>query len=192
MPHLATDLFLNEALRGSRLVLVDINPDAADLMLTYCTKLSERIGGGWSVEVSDLDTALDGADGVCVSISTGGYDAMENDIVIPEKFGVYHSVGDTVGPGGISRTLWNVPILFGTIIVVFADYGSSRIQEQVRGIGWGSICRGGVAIKDWPANADTPPPCWRTFEKRPPLYASFRLRLAMCSSSSSSWAQPWK
>jgi len=110
-PNLATDFFLNDALRGSRLALVDIDLDAANLMQTYCAKLAERIGGGWSVEVSDLDAALDDADGVCISISTGGIDAMENDILVPEQFGIYHTVGDTVGPGGISRTLRNVPVM---------------------------------------------------------------------------------
>ncbi len=109
-PHLAGDLFLAEELRGSRLVLVDINPSAAELMQRYCRRLAERIGTGWTVDVSGLDAALDGADGVCVSISTGGYDAMHNDVTIPERFGIYHSVGDTVGPGGISRTLRNVPV----------------------------------------------------------------------------------
>jgi alpha-galactosidase/6-phospho-beta-glucosidase family protein len=110
MPRLAADLFLNEALRGGRLVLVDINRESAELLLSYCRTLNERIGTGWSVEIADLETALDGADGVCASISTGWLDAMENDISIPEKFGIYHSVGDTVGPGGISRTLRNVPV----------------------------------------------------------------------------------
>ena len=110
MPHLAMDLFLTEELRGSRLVLVDLNAEAARLMEAYCKKLGEHVGGGWTVEVADLDTALEGADGVCVSISTGGYDAMHNDYTIPERFGIYHSVGDTTGPGGISRTLRNVPV----------------------------------------------------------------------------------
>jgi len=113
MPHLAMDLFMTEELRGSRLVLVDINEDAARLMEAYCKKLAEHVGGGWTVEVADLETALDGADGVCVSISTGGYDAMHNDYTIPGRFGIYHSVGDTIGPGGISRTLRNVPVFVG-------------------------------------------------------------------------------
>lgn len=109
-PHLATDLFLSESLRGNRLVLVDINPAAAELMQQYCRQLAERIGTGWTVEVAGMEPALDKADGVCVSISTGGYEAMHNDVTIPEQFGIYHSVGDTVGPGGISRTLRNVPV----------------------------------------------------------------------------------
>jgi len=62
------------------------------------------------VQVDDLDPALDGADAVGVAISTGGLEAMDHDYTIPQKYGVYHAVGDTVGPGGISRTLRNVPV----------------------------------------------------------------------------------
>lgn len=109
-PHLATDLFLTEELRGSALVLVDTNPAAADLMLRYCTRIADNLGTRWRVEAAGLAAALDGADVVCVAISTGGLDAMHNDVTIPQRFGVYHSVGDTVGPGGISRTLRNVPV----------------------------------------------------------------------------------
>ncbi len=107
---LAKDLFLREGLAGSELVLVDIKPEAARLLEAYCTKLAERIGTGWRVRVADLEAALDGADYVCASISTGDLAAMGLDYHIPEEYGVFHTVGDTVGPGGISRTLRNVPV----------------------------------------------------------------------------------
>lgn len=109
-PRLATDYFLCPEIEGSKLVLVDLDRDAALLIQRYLQKVIEKIGSKWTVEVADLDDALDGADGVCVSISTGGFEAMQNDYHIPEDFGVYHTVGDTVGPGGISRTLRNVPV----------------------------------------------------------------------------------
>jgi len=109
-PALATDLFLRQSLSGSELVLVDINPDAAELLRRYCTMLAEKIASGWKVSVATLEQALDGADVVGASISTGGLDAMDADYTIPEQFGIYHTVGDTVGPGGISRTLRNIPV----------------------------------------------------------------------------------
>lgn len=109
-PRLALDLFMTEALNGSRLVLVDIDQDALQLIKPYCQMLADQVKADWTIETSELDAALDGADGVCVCISTGGYEAMNHDYTIPEKYGVYHTVGDTVGPGGISRVLRNVPI----------------------------------------------------------------------------------
>jgi alpha-galactosidase len=35
---------------------------------------------------------------------------MAHDLAIPEEYGIYHTVGDTVGPGGWARTLRNVPV----------------------------------------------------------------------------------
>lgn len=108
--RLATDLFLKPSLRGSTLILVDIDPEAAALVRNYCRLISDQIEAGWRIETSELTPALEKSDFVMVSISTGGLDAFERDYRIPEKYGVYHSVGDTVGPAGISRTLRNVPV----------------------------------------------------------------------------------
>jgi alpha-galactosidase/6-phospho-beta-glucosidase family protein len=58
-----------------------------------------------------LDEALQGADFVILTISTGALEAMRHDIEIPEKYGIYQSVGDTVGPGGLARALRNIPVV---------------------------------------------------------------------------------
>jgi len=109
-PHIATDLFLTPELDGSTLVLVDIDREAAGLVRDYLRLLIQQLGASWTVKVDELDPALGGADAVGVAISTGGLEAMERDCTIPAKYGVLHAVGDTVGPGGISRTLRNVPV----------------------------------------------------------------------------------
>lgn len=109
-PTFAGDLFLREALDGSELVLVDTDMPAAQVMKEYAEKIQSVIGSSWSIKVEDLESALAGADIVCVSISTGGLQAMAHDYDIPEKYGIYHAVGDTVGPGGISRSLRNIPV----------------------------------------------------------------------------------
>lgn len=109
-PTLAGDLFLRPVLDGSTLALVDTDPVAAEEMRRYCLLVARSVGCCWNVIVQPLSEALNGADFVCVSITTGGFEAMANDYGIPEQYGVYHTVGDTVGPGGISRTLRNVPV----------------------------------------------------------------------------------
>jgi alpha-galactosidase len=48
----------------------------------------------------DADQAISGADFVIIAISTGGLATMKHDLKIPEKYGIYHTVGDTAGPGG--------------------------------------------------------------------------------------------
>lgn len=108
--RLVVDLFAKKSLCGSSLVMVDINPSALKTMHSYCSQLNELMHAGWRIQTAALGDALDGADIVVVSISTGGLDTFNLDYHIPEKYGVYHSVGDTVGPGGISRTLRNVPV----------------------------------------------------------------------------------
>jgi alpha-galactosidase/6-phospho-beta-glucosidase family protein len=109
-PTLAGDLFLRGSLRGSHLSLVDINQESAEKMKKYCHLMMDHLDAGWTVTTDRLEEALKGADVVCASISTGGLDAMHKDYTIPEKYRTYHTVGDTVGPGGISRTLRNVPV----------------------------------------------------------------------------------
>lgn len=106
----ATDLFLKESLRGSRLVLVDIDPDALALVAGYCRLRNTQTGAGWEITTANLDAALEGADYVMLSIAVGGLEAFDRDYRIPEKYGVFHTVGDTVGPAGISRVLRNVPV----------------------------------------------------------------------------------
>ena len=120
-PRLAADLFLHEGLTGSELFLMDIDAEALGLLEAYCLKLAGHIGSGWSVKGGDLEVALDGAAVVCVSISTGDLEAMEVDYYVPEEFGIYHTVSDTVGPGGISRSLRNIP--------VFVDF-AERMEKQ--------------------------------------------------------------
>lgn len=58
-----------------------------------------------------INEALTGADFVVISILPGTFDEMESDVHAPEKYGIYQSVGDTSGPGGIIRALRTIPML---------------------------------------------------------------------------------
>jgi alpha-galactosidase len=70
--------------------------------------------GGYDVHLhqsSTLGEALFEADFVILAISTGGLGAMRHDLEIPARYGIFHSVGDTVGPGGLSRGLRKIPVV---------------------------------------------------------------------------------
>ena len=110
MPRLGCDMFMEESLDGSELVLVDIDPAAAKLIKNYLEECLRVLKKNWRISIADEDSALKDAHCVVVSISTGGFEAMDKDYSVPEKFGVYHSVSDTTGPGGIFRTLRNAPV----------------------------------------------------------------------------------
>ena len=110
MPRLGCDMFLEDSLDGSELVLVDIDPAAAKLVQSYLQECVRVLDKKWKITIASEDDALKNADCVVVSISTGGFEAMDKDYTTPEQFGVYHAVSDTTGPGGIFRTLRNAPV----------------------------------------------------------------------------------
>src|SRR5579864_6923298 len=113
MPKLLGDLALTDTLSGS-VVLHDVNPAALDDIQRYGRKVLQTTGSQFSIETTtDLDRALDGAAFVVVTITTGGLPTMALDLEIPERYGIYQSVGDTVGPGGLARALRNIPVVVG-------------------------------------------------------------------------------
>jgi hypothetical protein len=75
-PTLARDMFLREGLKGSELVLVDIDNTAAQRLRKYCQMMVDKIGCGWKVRVADIEKALPGADYVCISIAVGGLETF--------------------------------------------------------------------------------------------------------------------
>lgn len=94
--------------------LYDIDKEAALRNKRYFEVLikdnQDLIKSNWTCEVyENLDEALTGADFVVISILPGTFDEMEVDVHLPEKYGIYQSVGDTVGPGGFSRALRVIP-----------------------------------------------------------------------------------
>jgi alpha-galactosidase len=57
-----------------------------------------------------LEEALTGADFVIMSIVPGPMELMQSDVHLPEQYGIYQAVGDTVVPGGLLRALRTIPI----------------------------------------------------------------------------------
>ena len=65
----------------------------------------------WNYKAVDtIGEALTGADFVVISILPGTFDEMESDVHTPEKYGIYQTVGDTSGPGGIVRAMRTLPM----------------------------------------------------------------------------------
>ncbi|KKI92543.1 glucosidase [Bacillus sp. SA1-12] len=109
---LMSDLALEGSLSG-KVKLYDINYEAACANATIGNRLYDRedVVGKWKYEaVSTMDEALQGADFVIISILPGSFAEMASDVHEPEKYGVYQSVGDTIGPGGLVRALRTIPI----------------------------------------------------------------------------------
>ncbi len=110
-----SDLACAEGL-GGEIALYDIDIPAA--------KRNAAIGGYINADPAtksqfnyvvyeDLAGALEGADFVVISILPGTFREMRSDVHVPEEYGIYQSVGDTVGPGGVLRAMRTVPIYEG-------------------------------------------------------------------------------
>lgn len=100
----------------------DINGEVYLYDIDYeAAKTNEIIGGKYNasenshsnwkyIAVKTIEEALTGADFVIISILPGTFDEMDSDVHVPEKYGIYQSVGDTVGPGGIVRSMRTIPM----------------------------------------------------------------------------------
>lgn len=109
---LMADLALEPALSGT-VRLYDIDKEAAKENQIIGNQLKDReeCVGKWDYQVSDsLPEALTGADFVIISILPGTFEEMRSDVHLPERLGIYQSVGDTAGPGGMIRALRTLPM----------------------------------------------------------------------------------
>lgn len=111
-PGIIRDFIVSSELGGSTLVLQDINHEAAETNRIIAEHLRSQAGADLNVEVvDDRRAALRDADYVVVAIAVGGLEAWRLDMEIPDKYGVRQTIADTVGPGGLSRGLRNIPVM---------------------------------------------------------------------------------
>jgi alpha-galactosidase len=114
VPKLLVDMANTPALHEAELVLEDIDPAPLPRMVALVEHISKVRGIGVTARATtDQRDALAGADYVVVNISTGGFESMGLDLEIPARHGIRQSVGDSVGPGGINRSLRNIPVFLG-------------------------------------------------------------------------------
>jgi alpha-galactosidase len=111
-PKLVVDFANTPALHDAEVVLFDLDGDSLLPALKVAEHVAERRGLPLALRTTtDVDDALDGAEFVIACFSVGGFASMRHDIEIPARYGVRQTVGDSVGPGGISRALRSIPVL---------------------------------------------------------------------------------
>ena len=109
---LMSDLASAEDISGE-VALYDIDFEAAKANEIIGNKYNDVPGcrSKWNYKAEkEIGDALTGADFVVISILPGTFKEMESDVHTPEKYGIWQSVGDTVGPGGIVRALRTLPM----------------------------------------------------------------------------------
>jgi alpha-galactosidase len=111
-PTLLVDFANTPSLTDAEVVLMDVDPESLPPALKVAEHIAERRGIEMSARATtDLSDALSGAEFVVSAFSVGGFDSMRHDIEIPARYGIRQTVGDSVGPGGISRALRSIPVL---------------------------------------------------------------------------------
>ena len=88
--------------------LYDLNKEMARLNQQWGNRINQspQARSQWKYTVPPtLPQALTGADFVIASIQPGPIEMMDHDLNIPRKYGIFHTVGDTIGPAGLCRAL---------------------------------------------------------------------------------------
>jgi alpha-galactosidase len=99
-------------LRGSTVVLMDIDEGRLELMEAVAQRYLEQSGTDLKIEChTDRRQALTGADFVIASIAVGGFDMYERDLEIPARYGIFMMGGETTGPGGLMNACRHIPVL---------------------------------------------------------------------------------
>jgi alpha-galactosidase len=95
-----------DTLRGSTVVLNDVNPEALELMAEVARGLNREAAAGYQIEATtDQKAALDGAGFVITAVEEARLPCWEQDWQIPLRHGVKHVLGENGGPGGLGHTL---------------------------------------------------------------------------------------
>ncbi|MBQ6872959.1 MAG: alpha-glucosidase/alpha-galactosidase [Clostridia bacterium] len=115
------DCMCSEALRDSVFALYDIDAQRLEESRIILEAMRKAKGGYGKIEcyvgVENRKDALRGASFVVNAIQVGLYDPCTIiDFEVPKKYGLRQTIGDTLGIGGIMRTLRTIPVMKG-----FAD-----------------------------------------------------------------------
>ena len=110
------DSLLTPALKGSTIALYDIDPVRLNDSKMMLDNLNTNLEGQATIEaycgVDQTKAALCGADYVVNAIQVGGYEpSTVIDFETPKKYGLRQTIADTLGIGGIFRSLRTIPVV---------------------------------------------------------------------------------
>ncbi|MET3850491.1 alpha-galactosidase [Paenibacillus sp. OAE614] len=107
---IATDILLIEGIEGGTIALVDIDAERLEIARKLVEKIIELSGKRWNVIAStDRREVIGGSQFVINQIEVGGLQTVRYEYEIPLKYGVNQCIGDTLGPGGLFKTLRTLP-----------------------------------------------------------------------------------
>jgi alpha-galactosidase len=107
------DILLQPELRDVEIRLMDIDERRLRTTQLVAKALARNIRANMHlIATTDQRRALDGADYVITMFQVGGYrPGTTTDFEIPTRYGLWQTIGDTLGIGGIMRGLRSIPVL---------------------------------------------------------------------------------
>lgn len=107
------DLILTKEIGKFDIALYDIDLKRLDESYIMLTKINKKYNGLATIKkYKDRKEALSNAKYIVNAIQVGGYEPCTVwDFEIPKKYGLFQTIGDTLGIGGIMRALRTIPVL---------------------------------------------------------------------------------
>jgi alpha-galactosidase len=111
-PRLINDLLRTPGNQGGTIALVDLDTARLRTMQKVINKLVARTKSkGWKVVASPNRRAvLKDSDYIVNCIEVSGTACVRFDNDIPAKYGINQCIGDTIGPGGLFKSLRTIPV----------------------------------------------------------------------------------
>ncbi len=111
-PGLLCDAFHCRALEGSPLVLVDTDAEALETMANLARQMNERSAVKLKIEhTTNRREALPDAEFVITCVAIRRNELWKLDWEIGRKYGIRQVLGENGGPGGLSHSLRNIPVI---------------------------------------------------------------------------------
>ena len=110
--NLVRDILSFPAFEDCEIALMDIHEGRLDAIKKVVNRIVDA--GKYSAKITattNRRAALEGADGVVITVLMGGIDIFRYDIEIPKSYGVDINQGDTRGPAGIFRAMRTIPLV---------------------------------------------------------------------------------
>src|SRR4051794_31999844 len=112
--NLLGDILTFPELADATIALHDIDQERLDTAEAMARWTATTLRAPATIEAHlDRRRALDGCDFVVNMIQVGGHAATLLDFEIPARFGVRQTIADTLGIGGIFRSLRTIPVMQG-------------------------------------------------------------------------------
>jgi alpha-galactosidase len=111
-PRLITDVISIAGNKGGTIALVDVDSSRLRTMHKLINKiLVNRNATGWTVISSEnRKKVLKGSDYIVNCIEVSGLACVRFDNDIPARYGIDQCIGDTIGPGGLFKSLRTIPV----------------------------------------------------------------------------------